>query len=58
MKFQIPNPKLQINSKLQTPRVCGANDGSELKLGAWIFFGIWNLGFGASTQTPQLKEAA
>jgi hypothetical protein len=45
MKFQIPNPKSQRSSKLQIPKDQRIMR-RPLELGAWDFFGAWDLGFG------------
>jgi hypothetical protein len=45
-EFQIPNPKLQINSKLQTPTGVQFTHDAFLDFGGWNLFGIWILGFG------------
>jgi len=42
MKLQIPNPKLQKNSKSQAPR-----EAFGLVFGDWSFSGVWRLVFGA-----------
>src|SRR5205823_8326585 len=56
IKLQTPNPKLQRNTKSQAP--IRFHDGAlpygsillRLRLGVWIFFGVWNLVFGVSPQ--------
>src|SRR2546427_13176514 len=53
-KLQTTNPKLQRNRKFQAPMIfCHrvSPPGStvlRLRLGAWIFFGVWSLVFGVS----------
>jgi len=46
--FQIPNNNFQIPNKLQIPI---SNDPRDfvLNLGHWDLFGVWCLGFGASS---------
>lgn len=44
-KSQIPNTKFQTNTK---PQCSISKPILLLKFGIWIFFGIWNLGFGFS----------
>jgi hypothetical protein len=45
----MPNPKLQIPNKFQTPI---PNDQTDFvsSFGDWKLFEIWCLGFGASTK--------
>jgi hypothetical protein len=44
-KLQIPNPKLQTNSNIQTPNSNGNYEVGDklLKIGPWSFFGAWCL---------------
>ena len=49
MKLQIPDPKLQGNSKNQISNGGGQNVCSSLELGIRDFSGAWSLGFGAFT---------
>jgi hypothetical protein len=46
-KFQIPNPKPQINSKRQYS-ITEMISFDSLKSDYWNMFVIWSLGFGAS----------
>src|SRR6478672_2340288 len=52
-KSQIPNPKSQGNPKAQISKGAAAIRISLLVLGIWSLFGIWDLGFGASSGTPE-----
>src|SRR2546421_4160457 len=44
-KHQTPISKHQINTNLQTSRLC-ARQRETLELGVWNLFGVWFLGFG------------
>src|SRR5258706_3129994 len=46
-KLQIPNSKLQINIKLQTPKPPSFTFLALLEFEVWDFFGVWSLEFGA-----------
>src|ERR1043166_7069227 len=46
---KIPNPKSQENHKPQTPNL-KTGLWVFLGFGSWDFFGIWDLGFGASLE--------
>src|SRR5216684_6739419 len=50
MKFQSPNSKHQRNSNLQTPKRRLARVCSSVMIGAWCFFGTWDLAFGTSEE--------
>src|SRR5580765_5889424 len=47
-KLQVPGSKLQRNTKLQAPNDEALSGQKVLRPGAWSFFGLWCLGFGAS----------
>jgi enediyne biosynthesis protein E4 len=48
MKPQIPNPKSQRRSSHHS------STGRALGFGVWCFFGVWGLGFGASSAPPPI----
>jgi hypothetical protein len=50
LKIQIPNPKTQINSKLQIPK---GRRGIEMQLGVWNLEFVWDLGFGIWDFSPR-----
>src|SRR5947208_1874893 len=55
IKLQNPNPKLQRNPKSKAPTTfchgvrASGSIALRLRLGAWRFFGVWSLVFGASS---------
>src|SRR3954464_4218664 len=54
-----PNPKLQIRKELQIPNSNHPIQGFPLELGAWDFFGTWDLGFAIfykKKQTPRVLD--
>jgi hypothetical protein len=44
MNGKIPNPKFQVPKKSQAPNP--KRRAANLELGAWCFFGIWDLELG------------